>query len=438
MTPTTTRERPTRPTLGSGRADPVAVVTVILLLLFAISQRYVVESLGPVGSPASLASLAAAGWWATGWATGGLPGSGHQPVRLFVLVFWAAALSGYAAAWFRPLLAVEGRATDRTLLQWVAYGGLALLIADGVASRDRLEVLLRRLVHAGAALALAGIVQFVAGADPARWVALPLHFNAPEAGLIQNLNRGPFVRVAATTLHPIEFGVVLASILPLAVANAVTHLERPAWRRWTPLVLVGLAIPLAISRSAIVGLVVGATWLVPALPSSSRFRLGVAGAATVIATTFAWPGLLGTLRSAFFRIQTDTSFTARTNDYGLLERFVAERPLLGRGLGTFVPRLYDFLDNQYLLTLIEAGFVGLGALVTLIVGSVGVSRRITRHSTDPATAVLARALGASVLVHATAFATYDGLTFPTASSSFFVVIGSIGALWRLTARSGAA
>ena len=106
--------------------------------------------------------------------------------------------------------------------------------------------------------------------------------------------------------------------------------------------------------------------------------------------------------------------------------------MTGRGIGTFVPKLYDYLDNQYLLTLIEGGLVAVIALVSLLLGALWLARSAGRRATDPSTAMLARALGASVAVHIVTFAAYDGLTFPTAATSLFLVIGLLGALWRLT------
>ena len=35
-----------------------------------------------------------------------------------------------------------------------------------------------------------------------------------------------------------------------------------------------------------------------------------------------------------------------------------ERPLFGRGFGTFLPELYRYIDNTYLLGLVEFGIVG--------------------------------------------------------------------------------
>ena len=292
--------------------DPVSWATIVVVVLFGCSQRYVIGAFGAAGSPAALGSLVAAAWWLIAVGSAAVPGLGRQPARPLLLLFWAAGLSGYAAAWSRSLSATEGHAADRTLLQWLGYGGLALLIADGVGSRARLDVLVGRLLGAATALAVAGIGQFVTGVDPARLLLLPLHWNNAEGLGAQGFRRGGLLRIAATTLHPIEFGVVLAALLPLAVVNALAGLHKPRWRRWSPPLLIGAAIPLAISRAAVIGLAVGMVWLIGALTSSARLRLGAAAIAAATLSILSWPRLLDTLGKAFWGIGSDPSITART------------------------------------------------------------------------------------------------------------------------------
>ncbi|WP_246602196.1 O-antigen ligase family protein [Streptomyces virginiae] len=93
------------------------------------------------------------------------------------------------------------------------------------------------------------------------------------------------------------------------------------------------------------------------------------------------PGLIGTITALFasFLSNSDSSTQARTVKYSAIVPYLDERPLFGRGLGTFIPELYFFTDNQYMLTLAEMGFLGLLALVFLFLTGIhqgGAIRRL--------------------------------------------------------------
>ena len=89
------------------------------------------------------------------------------------------------------------------------------------------------------------------------------------------------------------------------------------------------------------------------------------------------------------------------------------------------------LDNQFLLTTVEMGLVGLVALHSLLLGTAALVRSVHRRRPGTATAELAWALFASILVPLCSFATFDGLSFPLISGVLFLLLGCCGALWRL-------
>jgi O-antigen ligase len=156
---------------------------------------------------------------------------------------------------------------------------------------------------------------------------------------------------------------------------------------------------------------------------------------------FVVPGLFGTLRSLFQNLGTDPSVSGRTSDYALVGDLVAHNPVLGRGFRTFIPEQFILhtgegggtliLDNQYLGTLIEMGVVGLACLVSLFVVVVLCTRNVRRRSSDPATRDLAQSIAAAVMVAMLSFSTFDGLSFPMATSLLFLIVGCAGALRRL-------
>jgi O-antigen ligase len=150
------------------------------------------------------------------------------------------------------------------------------------------------------------------------------------------------------------------------------------------------------------------------------------------AMTVVVPGLLGTLKTFFLLGEADDSISARTQDYELVTGFFNRSPVWGHGFATFVPSEYDFLDNQYLLTIVEAGVLGLIGLALLFFAGIAATRTIRRRATDGGTRDLAQALMASVIVHLVTFATYDAMVFRTTGLTLFLILGAIGSLWRLT------
>jgi hypothetical protein len=417
--------------------DATTVLSLALGALFIIPQRFVFKPLGAAGSPAILFGVAAFVWWLVSRMNGSSPGGkrGYNPVRIAVGILLGGMLVGYAAGFARPIIAIEASNSDLTLITWVGYAGYLLLCADGVTDRRRLDVLLRRLVWGGMYTSIVAILQFFTrGAlDLGQLIHPPgLWFNTADLGTKDLFMRGDFYRVAGTAQHPIEFSVVVVAILPIALHYAFTDRHRGIVARWAPVVTMGMAMPLAISRSGFLGLALAGLCFIPALPATRRLQLIGIGIGAMLAMSVAVPGLLGTVRGFFLNASKDSSISARTSDYQYLNTFFSQRPFTGRGFGTFVPTLYDFLDNQYLLSAIEVGVIGVACLVLFLFAGMATARVVRKRSSDPSTRSLAQALFAAVVVHAATFATYDALVFPTTGMSLFLIIGAAGALWRLT------
>jgi O-antigen ligase len=283
------------------------------------------------------------------------------------------------------------------------------------------------LVVAGCAIAAVGVVQFVTGFDPASRIAVP-GLSATVDGAAFVGQRSMFRRVAGTTLHPIEFSVVLCVVLPFAI-----HLALHASRRWFwAVALLGLALPMSVSRTAEVGMTALALVLVPSWPRSVRHRAYLGAIAYLVALRLLVPGLLGTIKSLFVDAGADPSIASRQTDYTFVNGFIAERPVFGRGLATFIPSRYDFLDNQYLMSLVETGVAGVTAFLLLVGGSAVVAALVRSRSSDPADRSLAIAVVAALAVLGATAAVFDLLSFPTVRTLLFVVVGCAGALWRLT------
>ncbi|MBW3578473.1 MAG: O-antigen ligase family protein [Actinobacteria bacterium] len=414
---------------------PLSLLSIYIALLFVLSVRYVVGPLGALGSPATLIALSCAlVWIASRTHPGMASAAGLQPVRTAGLLFGWVMLASYAAGSFRPLSALEASGSNRAIVMVAALMGIMLLTADGIETRDQLDRLLQRLVAAAVFLAAIGMVQFASGWDFSRAFHPPgLSLNGDLAAV--RVRTVP--RVTGTAMHSIEFGVVLAMLLPLAIHYALFPPAEAGFfgrlLRWVAVGLIGFALPLSISRSAVLGLAAAFVTMMAGWSWRMRTNALAAGLVGLVAMKAAVPGVVSTLKSFFINYSNDPSVIGRIDDYGAVTRFIAERPLLGRGIGTFLPDIYRYLDNQYLGVLIESGVLGLLATVGVLLVAVSAARGGRHRSSDVATRNLGQALTAAIAVALLTFATFDALAFAIFAGALFIVLGACGALWRLTA-----
>lgn len=418
---------------GVSAADAVAPLTALIILVIAIPSQLIFAPLGGAGSPAQVFGIVLGLWWVALWLRNGRGGSiGLQPVRRAMLIFTAAVLASYIAAATRPIGGAEMRAADMGLLSVCAWFGVLLCVSDLVPSRARLDVLLRRLVLAGGCLAALGILQFITSQPFTNYVQIP--GLTANSALVSISDRSGFNRPAGTALHPIEFGVVLVMILPFALHYALSDTNRTLVRRWWPTAAMAVALPIAISRSAIVGTAIVLAFLLPTWPR--RLRRQAYAALVVLAGVLyvTVPGLIGTLTGLFTGISNDSSAQSRTGSYTLAGQFISHAPIFGRGFLTFLPA-YRILDNQYLGVIIDIGFVGLFALLGLFVTSIVTARGVRRRSVDRDTRQLAQASAASIASIACGYALFDAFSFPMAAMMTFFVLGVAGALRRLSTES---
>jgi O-antigen ligase len=431
MTTTATRPMPLATPVVGAQADTVMVLSVFAAVLTLLPGRYVLGALGAAGTPAGIMAVLCLCWYLFAMLTPRTtPIRGRQPVRLIILLFAAAILVSYAVAMTRTLPALELNGADRGLILLAGWAGVALLAADGISTLDRLETLRRRLVAGGTVMAVLGVTQFFTGLDLAGYIAIPgLTSSASYTSLLQ---RDEFNRPMATATHPIEFGVVLAMLLPLAVHGAMYAGARPRGRRWLQVALIATALPMTVSRSAILGLAVAALVVLPTWSGRQRRRAYAVMLIFTFAMRVAIPGLLGTVTSLITEIGTDSSTVARTDDYSAVGQALAAHPWFGQGFGTYLPQTYRILDNQYLGSLIETGIIGLLALIVVLFSGWFLARAARRASTLPAHRHLAQCFAAASAVAIFSYGTFDAFGFPMVANLTFLIVGCCGALWRLT------
>jgi len=345
-------------------------------------------------------------------------------------LFVGAVLLSYIAANLRSMLPVEARAADAGLLLVASWLGILLIAMDGIASRERLNTLLRRLVCAAGALATLGLLQFVTKTSFVNLIQIPgLATHDAPVGLG---DRNGLTRPSGTALHPIEFGAVLTMCLPFALHYALADAHRSRLRRWYPVAAIAAAVPVSISRSAVLSAAVVLCVLLPTWSRGVRRRAYAAILALGAGAYISVPGLLSTLAGLFTGISQDSSAASRTDSFALAFQFIGRAPIFGRGFQTFLPQ-YRILDDQYLGLLIDTGVVGLGCLLGLlaigVTGALGIWRR-ERVGRD---AELGVAFAASIASALASFAVFDAFSFPMTTSLLFFVLGSYGALRRLRA-----
>jgi len=416
---------------GDLRVDGVTILSLYLLFLFAIPSRLTFAPLGGGGSPAMLLGVGCAIFWVWYRLASHEPGPFIvQPVRRAAFFFFGALLASFAAGAARTISAEELRLSELALLGAVGWIGVVVMTCDGVISMWRLRTLLRRLSLAAGLFASLGLAQFFTSQPLTNLIVIPgLSLNQELWSLA---SREGFNRPASTALHAIEFGVAITALLPLCLHVALHEKGIGALRRWFPVAAIALAVPLSISRSAIIGAAVGLLVLIPTW--APRLRLAAVSLLAVFAAVVfvSLPGVIGTLSSMFTNVSNDPSALSRTDSYDLAGQFISQAPVFGRGFGTFLPR-YRILDNQYLLLLIDSGVVGVAALIAMFTTAITCVVLVRRRSTDPMVRHMGQAMSASVASAAVSFAPFDAFSFPLFSGVSFLLVGLCGSLWRLQA-----
>lgn len=428
--------RPRGGDLTSGASPPgrdvIALLTAYLAFLLLVPAKWIVGPIGAAGTPAAIVGLAAAWWWLLGRLNpAGKLDVAAQPVRVAILTHGFVMALSYGLMWLRPLTELEINGAHRQLIGLVAISGTALLAADGILSRRHLDVLLRRLVMLGSAVAAIGAVQFFTGLDPVQLIRIPgLRLNHE---LLSIGGRSIFNRPFSTMAHPIEFGVVMAVLLPIALHFAFEARSAREKRLWWPCaILIAMAIPLSVSRSGVLGALIALPILGLAWSWRRRLNVAVAALAFTAATWVTVPGLVGTLRNLFMRAGDDPSIQARTERVPKVLELLSDHPWFGRGVGTFSIEDYFLVDNQYFVSAIEVGVVGLVAIVGMLMTGVVVARAVYRRSSNSVDRHLAVALSSSLAVVLVSIFTFDAFFYQTFTGLMFLALGCLGALWRFS------
>jgi O-antigen ligase len=417
-----------------GKKGPPRFLKVTMFCVLAVPPYMV---LAPVGASGSLPELLALGLFGL-WAVSTLLGL-HDPLRFrhpgraAVLLLLLASCVSYAHlfAGLSGASTVEGRAAaDRWMLLMFAAAGIAFVTTESVRTMDDAMALVRWVLAGGAVCCVVALIQFTTRWNPL--YSLP----ALMVGFTENgspsafQSRGALMRVAGTTLHPIELGVVSAMLLPLAIWRALHDRRGRKGMHWILVCLLVLANTMTVSRSGLIGLVIATVITIPFLPRTAKRWSAVlipVGAAGLFVGV---PGLISTLFNTSTAGSSDSSITYRTDDYPLALRLVSARPLFGTGPGTWLPaEAKDNFDNEYLLVAVTMGVIGLCALLAYLAVPALAGLAAARNAQGNELKLLAAACAASGLIATIVSATFDSMSFQVFALLVPFFIGLSGASW---------
>jgi polysaccharide biosynthesis protein PslJ len=405
------------------RPDAVTVITWYAIFLYVVPTDHRIEALGGAGSPAYLLAIVALLWWT--WHHIQKPASsGRQElqwVRTAAFFFVGACLASFAKSALTALPSADIMVADLGLIRVAALVGILLVANDGIISEERFMVLVRRLTLFAGLYAGLGLVQFFTGMNIVDTWQIPGLTASENSGVGA---RSGFLRSAATATHPLEYAVVMTTMLPFCLTVAIHDRSRSAFLRWLPVAAITLSSVLSLTRSAYIAMAAVFLVLLPSWEPAVRRAVGFVMALGAVAVYAAIPGMAGTILGMFSN--SDSSVTSRTDSYDDAVSFLLVSPFFGRGFGTFLPS-YRILDNQYLLSAVEIGLVGLITLLAVIVSAMTVANSARRHGKGQPMHAMGLALVASMLAGGLSFALFDEFAFPQACGTLFLVAGMCGA-----------
>ena len=416
----------------STSVDGAALAGAFFGVLLIVPEGMVVAALPINIQPCVVAGLLLGLLWLPGHFVNGLGmAKGRTLVRSALFAYLCAHLVTYGMATRFGLPGDELKAADSGIIKVFALVGVALFVCDGVRGQLQLERVVRTLTVAMAAAALVGLLQFTIDLDLVKYFSYVPGLRS--TGLYDSIQlRNGLRRPAGTSNHPIEYGLICAMGLPLAVYCGFSARDsgRPAGRWWLCVGLLGSGSFVAVSRTAILCLAVAGLAMALMLPGWRKLYVLILGGGLGLVAGMLVPGLLGTLFKLFANAADDPSVQGRTQDYPLVWLEVANHPWFGRGFGTYFPDRYILLDNQYLGTLVENGYIGLACFIGLMLAGVAAAVRTHVGRRSPMLRSLGGALFAAILVGAAGAATFDMMGFPQAALLLAGQIGLAGATLR--------
>jgi O-antigen ligase len=425
---------PAAPVAYRMHTGPPWLLKATMFSVMAIPPYMVLEPVGASGSLPEMLALALFGLWAVSTVLGlHDPAPFRHPGRAAVLFLLLASCLSYAHlfAGLSGASTVMGRAAaDRWMLLMFAAAAIAFVTTESVRTLKDAMVLVRWVLAGGVVCCIAAVIQFTTHTNPAEWFKVLMPGFVDNGGANAFQARGALMRVSGTTSHPIELGVVTSMLLPLSVWRALFDSEGHRRLHWAVVGLFTVANAMTVSRSGLIGLVIALMITVPFLPRLAKQWAAVIVPLGVAGLFIGVPGLISTMFNTAAAGSSDSSNTARTEDYPMALRLVADRPWFGTGPGTWIPeRALDIFDNEYLLVAVTMGVVGLIALLAYLVVPALAALAAARHAEGNELRLLGAAAAAAGLIATVGSGTFDSMSFPVFALLFPFFIGLSGASW---------
>lgn len=428
-------------------APPAAVqrftrglVLCLVASLFLVPSTVTLHGLKSVGMPAQLLGwVALLHWLGCSARRDGAIFPGRQPVRAMMGLLLGLSLISYGIAFSRPLVNLESGNANRLMYLLLAAMGISLLLADGLRDISAVRRVAEVALYGSYFSAVVGLLQYYTSLNYNQILGKTFVFviNTSDFGVGQfatDIGRG--FRAYGTADHAIEFAVVSSTMLPLAL-----HLSRHSGtRERRRLHTVGasaltLGTLISVSRSGIVGLGVGLLVYAWTMPRRSAANLAAAAITMLTLTQVAAHGVLSTLRYLLLAGNKDPSLAHRSDNIPYILPLLQGKTWSGIGFGTYQPAVYRVLDDQYLVTLVDSGVIGVVGLALLYLAGATLAREGRRKATLAVDKDLGQALAAGLLVLGISAAFYDEMAFRQSALLVFVLLGLAGAYWRVNGQA---
>jgi O-antigen ligase len=354
----------------------------------------------------------------------------RHPTRGALGLLWIASLLSFAAMPYYGPNQTQRLSAERWIMLLIGMAGVILTAAEHLRAPQDIMRVIRTVVWGGAFSGAVAVVQFWGRWDLMPYVRMALLGFDRNAESTNSQARGALLRVSGTANHPIEFGVVAAMLLPLSIWLGLNDTDKSKIRRWVPVALISVCIPVSVSRSAVLATLVSVGVFVVLLPPVQRAWIFACVPVFVVVVFATTPGYLRTISESFTAGKNDSSITNRLDNYPRVIAAFKSAPVLGHGGGTDIqPDLTKVLDNQYLKSTIELGMLGVLALVLYFVVPAVAALTARQRTRDPALRALCAALAGGSLAAAVGSYTFDAFSFAQFASAHALVVGLCGTCW---------
>jgi hypothetical protein len=289
------------------------------------------------------------------------------------------------------------------------------LIVSVIRTPEQIETILKTLVLGGAIVAVLALIERRTAYnvfDHLEGVVPGLQFDDVAS---DNFRSGG-LRVLGSAQHPIALAALFVVLLPFSLY--LVYRERRVWWFGTTAAL-AIAPFATVSRTAMIMEFAGLVVFALLRPLTVRRALPLM-LPLLVAVHFVAPGAIGGLQSAFFPssglVEDQSAFGGRVSSARLEPQLdvIKSQPLFGEGYGTRITAGPDYnariLDDQWLVTAVETGLVGVVAWVWVFGRFVRRVGGAARDDESPRGWLLT-ALAASIVGLAVGMLTYDTFSF---------------------------